>query len=165
MSCTHPSPQTPRRNTVRRSAPYSTASLPNQSVITEDMALYATSSDEAKPGRFYLLPEVHKTGAPARPVVSGCECPTERLSELVDHHLQPFLPAIPSYFKDTSHFLEKLRALPPLPEGALVATIDVVALYPSIPIEDGFPSLKNSSLVNTLRKIRLRALSKWLTLS
>ena len=38
-----------------------------------------------------------------------------------------------SYVKDTNHFLAKLGKLGSIPDGALLCTVDVVGLYPSIP--------------------------------
>ena len=37
-----------------------------------------------KPGRFYILPKIHKTGNPGRPIVSSNSHPTERISQFVD---------------------------------------------------------------------------------
>ncbi len=42
-----------------------------------------------------------------------------------------------SYIKDTTHFLNRLSLLGPQPPGAILLVLDVEALYPSIPIEDG----------------------------
>ena len=42
-----------------------------------------------------------------------------------------------SYIKDTSIFLRKLNDLGKLRENAILVTIDVVGLYPSIPHADG----------------------------
>ena len=67
------------------------------------MATYAVPVD-SKPARFYILPKVHKTGCPGRPIVSAVGSPTEGLSELVDHFIQPFVPNIPSYIRDTQDF-------------------------------------------------------------
>jgi hypothetical protein len=57
---------------------------------------------------FYHLPKIHKdsTNPPGRPIVSGVSGPTERLSRLVDHWLQPAVQALPSYLKDTTHLLQ-----------------------------------------------------------
>ena len=52
-----------------------------------------------KPGRFYVLPKVHKQGNPGRLIVSSNSNPTERISHFVGHHLQP------SYVKDANGFL------------------------------------------------------------
>ena len=88
---------------------------------------------------FYHLPKVHKNAInpPGRPIVSGVGGPTEKLSKLADHWIQPVVQRLPSYLKDTTHLLRVLQewntSLQPLLNDALIVTIDVVALYPSIP--------------------------------
>ena len=42
-----------------------------------------------------------------------------------------------SYIKDIGDFIEKLRAIGEIPRGAILATADVVGLYPSIPHDEG----------------------------
>ena len=97
-------------------------------VITEDMATYAVPVD-SKPARYYILPKVHKSGCPGRPIVSvvsivsAVGSPTEGLSELVDHFIQPFVPNIPSYIRDTQDFLDRLHALCSLPVESILCTI------------------------------------------
>ena len=61
-----------------------------------------------------MLPKVHKTlqNPPGRPIVSGNSGPTEKLSKLVDHFLNPLVPTIKSYVKDTTHFLYKFNSQP-----------------------------------------------------
>ena len=96
---------------------------------------------------FYHVPKIHKNreSPPGRPIVSGIGGPTERLSKLVDHWLQPVVQRLPSYLKDTTHFLQIIEewksTMEPISEDTLIATIDVVALYPSIPHEDVETSL------------------------
>ena len=118
-------------------------------VITEDMATYAVPVD-SKPARFYILPKVHKSGCPGRPIVSAVGSPTEGLSELVDHFIQPFVPNIPSYIRDAQDSLDRLHAICPLPVESILCTIDVTALYPSIPHDDGLANLRNALLVNSI---------------
>ena len=57
----------------------------------------------------YLLPKIHKRlfDVPGRPVISNCGTPTEKVSEFLDHHLQPVMKEGRSYVKDTQDFLEK----------------------------------------------------------
>ena len=43
---------------------------------------------DPKPGRFYILPKIHKQGNPGRPIVSSNSHPTERISQFVDYHLK-----------------------------------------------------------------------------
>jgi peptide-methionine (R)-S-oxide reductase len=128
------------------------------SIITEDMFEYARPIN-TKPARFYILPKVHKAGVPGRPVVSACGSPTEGLSEIVDHFLQPFMTAIPSYIKDTNDFLHKVRSLGSLPSGTILATIDVVSLYPSIPHTNGLTALRSFLLQRGLPEKAVQGIS------
>ena len=94
-----------------------------------------------KPGKFYLLPKIHKNilPPPGRPIVSQIGSPTERISGYLDYFLQPFLQKIPSYLKDTGHFLhiiEEINQKGPLPSNALLVTLDVTSLYTNIPISE-----------------------------
>ena len=101
-------------------------------------------SEDVKPGRFYLLPKIHKQGCPGRPVISGCGTPTEKISAFVDHNVRPIVSEINSYIKDTNDFLHKLGRIGDLPEGAILCTIDVVGLYPHIPHNEGLEALKEA---------------------
>ena len=98
-------------------------------------------SDDARPGRFYLLPKIHKPGCRGRPVVSGCSTPTEKISEFLDHKL---VPEVESYVKDTNDFLRKLGEIGELPEGTILCTIDVVGLYLHIPHYEGIEAVKEA---------------------
>ena len=128
--------------------------LQKSGVITKDMATYAVPVD-SKPARFYILPKVHRSGSPARPIVSAVGSPTEGLSELVDHFIQPFVPNIPSFIRDTQDFLDRQHAICPLPVESILCTIDVTALYPSIPNDDGLANLCNALLVNSILKLTI----------
>ena len=79
-----------------------------------------------------------------RPIVSAVGSPTEGLSELVDHFIQPFVSNIPSYIRDTQDFLDKLHVHCPLPVESILCTIDATALYPSIPHDDRLANLCNA---------------------
>ena len=94
-------------------------------------------------GKMYLLPKIHKrlNNVPGVPVISNCGTPTEKLSEFLDHRLQPVMKAGKSYIKDASHFLEKLKNLGNIPSNDLVVTAVVVGLYPSIPHKAGLQTL------------------------
>ena len=56
----------------------------NEGNIDERTRDYRLASKDARPGRFYLLPTLHKQGVPGRPVISGFSTPTEKISEFVD---------------------------------------------------------------------------------
>ena len=99
-----------------------------------------------KLGRFYLLPKIHKrlNSVPGRPVISNSGFFTENISEFLDHHLQPLAKQVNSYIKDTNHFLQKLNGLDSLPQDAILCTVDVVGLYPSIPHDEGLESIREA---------------------
>ena len=98
---------------------------------------------DPKFARFYLLPKIHKRlhDVPGRPVISNCGFYTENISSFLDHHLQPLAQRVKSYIKDTNHFLNKIKKIGKLPEGAILCTMDVVGLYPNIPHGEGLASL------------------------
>ena len=98
----------------------------------------------AKSPHFYTIPKIHKSieTPPGRPIVSSICAPTERISAYVDLILKPIAQSLPSYVRDTKHFLVQLQSLPELPPNALLFTMDVVGLYNNIPHEDGLRACK-----------------------
>ena len=74
---------------------------------------------------------------PSRPIISNCSTPTEKVSELLDSHLQPIMRKGLSYVKDSSGFISKIKRMGSVPENAMLVTADVVELYPSIPNDVG----------------------------
>ncbi|XP_078371355.1 uncharacterized protein LOC144655007 [Oculina patagonica] len=89
-----------------------------------------------RPGRFYILPKLHKQGHPGRPIVSANGHPTEKISEFVSYHLNPLVQTLPSYIKNTTHLLNKLKQITDLPPNALLVTLDVSSLYTNIPTNE-----------------------------
>ena len=100
--------------------------------------------EDPKFARFYLLPKIHKRlhNVPGRPVISNCGFYTENISSFLDYHLQPLAQKVKSYIKDTNHFLNKIKMVRSLPDGAILCTMDVVGLYPNIPHGEGLDSLR-----------------------
>ena len=100
--------------------------------------------EEAKLGRFYLHPKIHKRmdSVPGRHIISGYF--TENISSFLDHHLQPLTKIVKSYIQDTKLLLNKLEELPPLPQNSILSTMDVVGLYPNIPHELGLSAMKKA---------------------
>ncbi|KAJ1088372.1 hypothetical protein NDU88_001529 [Pleurodeles waltl] len=108
-----------------------------------------------RPGRFYMLPKIHKMNNPGRPIISGNDTATERLSLFVDLHLQPIVQQLPSFVKDTSHFLqiiEKLNQTYKFDDDTLLATFDVTSLYTNIPHDDGLMALSEALNKRTVKK-------------
>ena len=92
---------------------------------------------------FYGLPKIHKEGTPLRPVVAAFDGPLTPVSMLLERIIHQLLKFVPSHIENTAAAicsLEKTFA-ERVTEGVIVCTMDVVALYPSIPIEDGISAV------------------------
>ena len=111
--------------------------------IDDNCFQYLTHSN-GRTAMFYMLPKIHKKlqNPPGRPIVSGNNCPTEKISQLVDFFLQPHVKQLPSYIKDTTHFLNKLDNLGRIPADAILVTLDVAGLYTNIPNYEGLESAR-----------------------
>ena len=132
-----------------------TERMNHEKIINEETERYLIQTDPNQ-GRFYILPKVHKQGNPERPIVSCNSHPTERISQFVDHHLNPLVQTTQSSIKDTTHFLNKLEQLGQLPPNALLVTLDVSSLHTNIPHNEGITCRhflntrdRNSSTVGT----------------
>ena len=97
-----------------------------------------------RPGRFYMLPKIHKPNNPGRPIISSCDAPTKKISMFVDHHLRPHVEQLPSYLRDTTHFLTRIQGLDTPPPGTLLVTLDVKSLYTNIPHADGIEACREA---------------------
>lgn len=92
---------------------------------------------------FYALPKVHKgvLPPPGRPIVAGIDSSPEMAGRYVDDVLRPHVERMPSYVKDTLQLLQILDGLT-IPVDSLLVTLDIEALYSSIPHEEGLKIIK-----------------------
>lgn len=117
-------------------------SLHKEGKISRDM-LKAMLPIQPAPGRFYLLPKIHKTNHPGRPIVSSNGTVTERISSALDFIIKDIVPTIPSYIQDTNQFLRTITGLE-IPEESFLVTMDVVSLYTNIPQAEGIGATVNA---------------------
>ena len=92
---------------------------------------------------FYTLTKIHKPTLVGRPIISGCDGPTERLSSFVDKLLQPIAQIQDSYLKDTTHFIRFIENTR-VPSNAFLVSMDVTSLYTNIPQEEGITIVCNA---------------------
>ena len=85
---------------------------------------------------FTPLTKIHKPTPVGRPKVSGCDCPTEKLSSFVDKLLQPIVQQQKSYLKDITDFIN-YRENTKVPEDVILVSMDVTSFYTNIPQEEG----------------------------
>ena len=92
---------------------------------------------------FYTLTKIHKPNLVGRPIISGCEGPTERISSFLDYLLQPIAKAQQSYLKDTTdliNFIERTK----VEENTVLVSMDVTSLETSISQEEGITTVCNA---------------------
>jgi hypothetical protein len=82
------------------------------------------SPTEPRPGRFYLLPKIHKSYPPlkGRPIIAAIGSPCERLSEFLDYFLLDIVKSQSTYVKDTTDILNKLDSITLPPHTILVSS-------------------------------------------
>ena len=95
---------------------------------------------------FYGMPKMHNffdNFPPLRPICSGHNSPTVKLSELVDSFLKAAAIKTRSYIKDTTDFINKTRhLLVPCKEAVFLVTLDVNSLYTNIDHTEGIQACK-----------------------
>jgi hypothetical protein len=104
--------------------------------IDKTTAEYLLPPGKVRTQEMYFLTKIHKTPHSERPIVSGCNGPTEKISAYMDHWLQPIAQALPSYVKDSKSFVKLIESTP-LPQDCLLCTLDVSSLYTNIPTGEG----------------------------
>lgn len=89
---------------------------------------------------FYTLTKIHKPTPVGRPIISGCDGPTERISSFIDHILQPIAQSQESYLKDTKDFINFIERTT-VPPSVTIVSMDVTSLYTNIPQEEGIETV------------------------
>ncbi|XP_072354047.1 uncharacterized protein [Scyliorhinus torazame] len=98
-------------------------------------------------GDLSSLPKIHKANTPDRPIVSGNGTLCEHRSGYIEGILKPIVQGTPSFCCDTTDFLQKLSTHGTVEPGTFPVTMDVSALYTSIPHDDG--TAATASVLNT----------------
>ena len=89
---------------------------------------------------FYTLTKIHKPKPVGRPIISGCEGPTERISSFVDRLLQPIAQRQKSYIKDSTDFINFVERTK-IHQDTILVSMDVASLYTNIPQEEGITTI------------------------
>ena len=86
---------------------------------------------------FYGLPKIHKALCenglpPLRPIVSHLNSLLSASASFIDHSLQPLACAFPDFLQNSTELIRELENLT-IPVDAVLITLDVINLFPSIP--------------------------------
>ena len=87
--------------------------------------------------KFYMLPTIHEEDMPGRPMVSSVSSPTEKIPAFVNEFLKPIAQELPSYIKNTTHFMQKIDEVGEISEDTYMVTIDVKSLHTNIDNDEG----------------------------
>ena len=82
----------------------------------------------------------YTTFPPLRPICSGFNLCTAKISEFIDAYLKPLVQNTPSYIKDTWDLVERIEsdvALTTILSKTILATMDVSSPCPNIDHEEG----------------------------
>ena len=91
---------------------------------------------------------------PGSPVISSCGTFMQKVSELfLDHVLKPVLQRSRSYNKNSRDFVKKLKEIKEVSKDAIMATAEVIDLYPSFPHNDGVETIRRTLDERVNRKI------------
>ena len=89
---------------------------------------------------FYTLTKIHKPTITGRPIISGCDGPTEKISSFVDTLLQPISKSQESYLNDTTDFINFIERTS-VNKQAFLVSMDVTSMYTNIPQEEGIETV------------------------
>ena len=92
---------------------------------------------------FYTLTKIHKPTLVGRPIISGCNGPTERISAFADILLQPISTSQTSYLKDSTDFINFIEKTE-MGKRTYLVTMDVTSLYTNMPQEEGITTVCNA---------------------
>ena len=99
------------------------------------------------------IPQSHKhyqenlpIGFTGRPIIPACNSYTENISKYNDYNLQPCMKNLPSYVKDITDFICKIKSVPKLLRNSSLVTLNVSSLYTNIPHEDEKEACEEKSI-------------------
>ncbi|CAF3625635.1 unnamed protein product [Rotaria sp. Silwood1] len=102
--------------------------------------------NEVELAHLYYLPKAHKPGAPLRPIISGLNHPTIKISKFLDELIRPLFNKITSNTTATSgtELIKQLHQWSTCNrrQETLLCTMDVLNFYTMIPQTDGIFSIK-----------------------
>ena len=84
---------------------------------------------------FYTLTKIHKPLPVGRPIISGCEGPTERISSC-GPFITPVAQKQKSYLKDTTDFINFIEKTQ-VSQNTILVSMDVTSLYTNVPQDAG----------------------------
>ena len=101
----------------------------------EKLYKYLQPTNSHRTPKFYGIPKIHKQFKdipPIRPIISHSNSLLSHTAQFIDHILQPLAQSYPDYLQNSTALIQALDSVT-IPKDAILVTVDVVNLYPSIP--------------------------------
>jgi hypothetical protein len=118
------------------------------------------TSNNTEIPKFYHLIKTHKPGSnlKIRPIVSNVNGPTTRIAWLLSFLLKPLLVDVPAHLESSKTLMQRIQQLDPdvLRQYPYPCSLDVVALYTSIPPQDAITSIIDKLEYNLFNYYGLR---------
>ena len=107
-------------------------------------------TSERQVPKFYGIPKIHKSFEripPIRPIVAQCNSMLSPTAKFIDHVLQPLSQSYQDYLENTTSLVLLLDNMQ-IPDDAILVTVDVESLYPSIPQSECINTIYNEMQAN-----------------
>ena len=93
-----------------------------------------------------------------------CSLYVEICSQYVHYRLQGTVKQIPTYVKDTSDFISKLKVVVTVPDNSCLVSLDVKSLYRNIPDSEVIKAVKTSLDSFSRKTITTKVITTFLSL-
>ena len=113
--------------------------LVSENATDEETAILLPPKKSRTP-KFDTLPKIYKEGMLGSPMISSVSSPTEKIFAL--EFLEPIVQELPSYIKDTTHFLQKIDEVGEISEHTYMVITDVKSLYTNIDNDEGLRAVE-----------------------
>jgi len=107
----------------------------HRGLIDKETYHFLLPSDSPRTPLIYFLKKLHKTPISVRPIVSHINSPTANISAFIDNLLKPIVKEINHILQNSKQLITEIPSLH-LSNQTKLVTLDVVSLYPNIPIEE-----------------------------
>lgn len=123
-----------KKNPLSKMVREATKIINNSTTIIEEKSRFLVKIQNPQLPKLYGLPKIHKPGDNMRPIVSNINAPTYNLAKYLVKVFSSFKKFDSMSVKNNINLIEKLSNIK-IKENEILISFDVVALFPSIPIE------------------------------
>jgi len=125
-----------KKNPLSKMVREATKIMNNSTTIIEEKSRFLVKIQNPQLPKLYDLPKIHKPGDNMRTIVSNINAPTYNLAKYLVKVFSSFKKFDCLSVKNNINLIKKLSNIKII-ENEILISFDIVALFPSIPIEIG----------------------------